>query len=208
MMHIFAPSWVGLLEAHYSLRPFLALVVPHTTAGGRIGAHPSLCTLRALVVVGRVRLPEAQKRADGAIRLHEVPHAASLMEPGPGPTLPDGAWAWAWPSAAFERRLGAAGVTPKHPQARGGRQVTSPGPGSSGARGTRPVPAGEGRRGPGRRGRIARPRRWQCAPAAPVADHSADPRLTLQKAARGSAGRGTRPCTGRSGRPRPRVRST
>eukprot|EP00964_Phaeocystis_antarctica_P106639 scaffold71475_cov67-Phaeocystis_antarctica.AAC.2 len=48
-------------------------------------------------------------------------------------------------------------------------RVTSPGPGSSGARGKRPAPAREGRPGPGRRDRIARPRRWQCEIGAPAA---------------------------------------
>eukprot|EP00964_Phaeocystis_antarctica_P019061 scaffold10515_cov68-Phaeocystis_antarctica.AAC.1 len=46
-------------------------------------------------------------------------------------------------------------------------RATSLSPGSSGARGKRR--AGEARPGPGRRGRIAHLRRWQCAAAAPAA---------------------------------------
>eukprot|EP00964_Phaeocystis_antarctica_P011250 scaffold6204_cov56-Phaeocystis_antarctica.AAC.4 len=53
------------------------------------------------------------------------------------------------------------------PRAHNETRVTSPSPGSSGARGKRP--AGEARPGPGRRDRIAHPRRRRYAVGAPAA---------------------------------------
>eukprot|EP00964_Phaeocystis_antarctica_P034555 scaffold19667_cov70-Phaeocystis_antarctica.AAC.4 len=73
------------------------------------------------------------------------------------------------PAAANGWRTNVAAARRSPPQARGGRRVTSPSPGSSGARGKRTAPAVEERPGPGRRGRIAHPQRRQCAAEAPVA---------------------------------------
>eukprot|EP00964_Phaeocystis_antarctica_P035321 scaffold20167_cov56-Phaeocystis_antarctica.AAC.4 len=120
------------LDAHHSLHALLALVVTHLAAGWILGAHHSRRTLLALIVDG-VRVQHvAQQRAERAARLQEVPflrsardshtnlqrgnrewgisarsaRSSSALQQASGPDSREPCE----PFAAFERRLGAAGV--------------------------------------------------------------------------------------------------